>query len=50
MQCLKTILLFGISIAFIACENDVNEVKALGKKNTGVEEGKNIESLLHPLC
>ena len=26
-----------------ACENDVNEVMALGKKKANIEEGKNIE-------
>lgn len=30
----------------LACENDVNEVKQLGKKNPGIEEGKNITSFL----
>ena len=30
----------------LACENDVNEVKELGKKKPGVEEGKNIVSFL----
>lgn len=30
----------------LACENDVNEVKRLGKKNPGIEEGKNITSFL----
>ena len=29
-----------------ACENDVKEVRALGTKTLGVEEGKNIESFL----
>ena len=29
-----------------SCENDVNEVKQLGKKNPGIEEGKNITSFL----
>jgi LPS export ABC transporter protein LptC len=28
------------------CENDVNEIKELGKKKTGIEEGKNIVSFL----
>jgi len=28
------------------CENDVNEVKELGKKKPGIEEGKNIVSFL----
>ena len=30
----------------LACENDVNEIKQLGKKNPGIEEGKNITSFL----
>jgi hypothetical protein len=30
----------------LACENDVNEVKELGKKKPGIEEGKNITSFL----
>jgi hypothetical protein len=30
----------------LACENDVNEVKELGKKKPGIEEGKNIVSFL----
>lgn len=30
----------------LACENDVNEVKDLGKKKPGIEEGKNIVSYL----
>jgi len=29
-----------------ACENDVNEVRELGKKKPGIEEGKNIDSYL----
>jgi LPS export ABC transporter protein LptC len=29
-----------------ACENDVNEVRALGVKKTGVDEGRNINSYL----
>jgi hypothetical protein len=29
-----------------ACENDVNEVRELGRKKTNIEEGKNIESYL----
>lgn len=29
-----------------ACENDVNEVRELGKKRSGVDEGRNIESYL----
>ena len=29
-----------------ACENDIQEVKDLGKRNPGIEEGKNIESYL----
>lgn len=30
----------------IACENDLNEVRDLGKKKPGIEEGKNIVSYL----
>ena len=30
----------------LACENDVNVVKELGKKKPGIEEGKNITSYL----
>ena len=30
----------------VSCENDMNEVRALGGKTTGIEEGKNIESFL----
>jgi LPS export ABC transporter protein LptC len=30
----------------LGCENDVNEVKELGKKKPGIEEGKNIVSFL----
>jgi LPS export ABC transporter protein LptC len=30
----------------LGCENDVNEVKELGKKKPGIEEGKNITSFL----
>lgn len=29
-----------------ACENDVNEVRELGRKKPGIEEGKNIDSYL----
>jgi LPS export ABC transporter protein LptC len=29
-----------------ACENDVNEVRELGRKKTGVDEGRNIDSYL----
>lgn len=29
-----------------ACENDVNEVRELGRRRPGIEEGKNIESYL----
>src|SRR5258708_3149309 len=29
-----------------ACENDVNEVRELGRKKPGIEEGKNISSFL----
>lgn len=30
----------------LSCENDINEVRSLGAKTTGIEEGKNIESFL----
>ncbi len=30
----------------VSCENDIKQVQALGKKKDGIEEGKNIESLL----
>ncbi len=30
----------------LSCENDVNEVKALGKRKPGVDEGRKIESYL----
>lgn len=47
---LHTILLTAALIAgcfFVpACENDVNEVKELGKRKAGVDEGRNIESYL----
>ncbi len=42
-----SILLLSITTIFlISCENDVTEVQNLGKKNAGIEEGKNIESFL----
>ncbi len=30
---------------FFSCENDIKKVQDLGKRRTGVEEGKNIESI-----
>ncbi len=43
----NTIAAFLIGCFFmLACENDVNEVKELGKKKPGIEEGKNIVSFL----
>lgn len=30
---------------FFSCENDIKKVQDLGKRRTGVEEGKNIESV-----
>ncbi len=44
----KYILAAGIIGCFFVfgCENDVNEVKELGKRKPGIEEGKNIESYL----
>lgn len=38
-------VLFGCFFMY-ACENDVNEVRELGKKKPGIEEGKNIDSYL----
>lgn len=38
--------LFTGCFFMLGCENDVNEVKQLGKKNPGIEEGKNITSFL----
>lgn len=45
---MKKYLLAFISCCgmLLACENDVQEVKDLGKRNPGIEEGKNIESFL----
>lgn len=42
------LVLTFITIAgvFASCENDINVVKGLGQKKTGVEEGHNIESFL----
>lgn len=41
------IAVFFIGCFFMfGCENDVNEVKELGKKKPGIEEGKNITSFL----
>lgn len=42
---LLTACLLGC-VFLLACENDVNDVKAFGKKLPGIEEGKNIESFL----
>ncbi|RXK80937.1 LPS export ABC transporter periplasmic protein LptC [Filimonas effusa] len=36
----------AVAGVFASCENDINEVKELGKKKTGVEEGYKIESFL----
>lgn len=33
-------------VFLLACENDVNDVRALGKKAPGIEEGKDIQSFL----
>lgn len=40
---LKILLL---AVLFTGCENDIREVRALGQKKTGVEEGYQIESFL----
>jgi LPS export ABC transporter protein LptC len=42
---IKAALLSGCFF-MCACENDVNEVRELGRKKTGIEEGKNISSFL----
>ncbi len=43
----KCLLAFISCCGFLlSCENDVQEVKDLGKRNPGIEEGKNIESFL----
>lgn len=44
----KTSLFLGILLltTVISCENDIQEVRALGQKKTGVEEGYQIESFL----
>ena len=42
---LKAAVIFGCFF-MCACENDVNEVRALGKKKPGIEEGKNIDIYL----
>lgn len=42
----KISLAFLCCMMIISCENDIKQVQALGKKKDGVEEGKNIESLL----
>lgn len=31
---------------FVGCENDIKEVENLNKREIGIEEGKNIESIL----
>jgi hypothetical protein len=45
---MKKYLLAFISCCglLFSCENDVQEVKDLGKRNPGIEEGKSIESFL----
>ena len=45
IQMIKAALLTGCFFMF-ACENDVNEVRELGKKKPNIEEGKNISSYL----
>lgn len=42
---LKAALLTGCFFVY-GCENDVNEVRELGKRKANVEEGRNIESYL----
>lgn len=42
----RSIVLLSMGIVMHACENDVREVRDLGTKKIGVEEGKNIESFL----
>jgi hypothetical protein len=42
---IKAALLTGCFF-MCACENDVNEVRELGRKRQNIEEGKNIESYL----
>lgn len=47
MKSAKHIICLLLCTAFLAgCENDIQEVIALGKKNAGVEEGFNIESYM----
>ena len=45
IQMIKAAQLTGCFFMF-ACENDVNEVRELGKKKPNIEEGKNISSYL----
>ncbi|MDE3236834.1 MAG: LPS export ABC transporter periplasmic protein LptC [Bacteroidota bacterium] len=40
------LILFAGSLLVTACENDIKAVQALGQKKLGVEEGKNIVSIL----
>jgi LPS export ABC transporter protein LptC len=35
-----------VSVLILSCENDIKMVKALGDHKVGVEEGKNIESIM----
>ena len=35
-----------VSVLVLSCENDIKMVKALGDHKVGVEEGKNIESIM----
>jgi LPS export ABC transporter protein LptC len=43
---LKLHLLFIVTISFFSCENDVHKVAALHSKGLGIEEGKNVTSLM----
>lgn len=45
IQIIKAALLIGCFF-MLGCENDVNEVRELGKKKPNVEEGRNINSYL----
>lgn len=43
---IKSVCTLLLLAASTGCENNINEVRALGKKTTGVEEGIKIESFL----
>lgn len=40
------LLLLAVCLTWSACENDVNEVRELGRRKLNVEEGRNINSYL----